>query len=181
MESLVSIARIVKTRGLRGEVAAEILTDFPDRFEIVERVYLNAPGKAFVERLEGFRLHRGRVILKFRDRDRLEEVEALVGCEVQVPDSERVALPEDVFFDSDLKGCRVFQRDDLLGRVDSVLKIGGDASNLVVVDAHDREFMIPMAREFIRGVDVRDRRIDVELPPGLVELSVERGRKRGEG
>ena len=180
MNSFVSIARIVKTHGLRGEVAAEILTDFPERFQLLDRVFLGAAGAAREERLESFRFaHRSRVILKFAGRDRIEEVEELVGCEVRVPESERVVPPEDVYFDSDLEGCLVYQGDNLLGRVDSILKVGESASNLVVVDERDREFMIPLAREFVRRVDVADRRIEVDLPPGLTDLAVDRGPKRG--
>ena len=174
MEALVSIARIVKTRGIRGEVVADLLTDFPERFEGLGSLLLVAPGKHFQETLEAFWFHKHRIILKFADRDSPEDVAELIGCEIQIPIEERIDLPEDTYFDSELEGCEVFQGGRRLGRVSDLLKVGDSATNLVIVDSEDREFMVPFVHEFIRSVSIAQRRIDVELPPGLLELAAKR-------
>ena len=118
----VAIAKIVRTRGIRGEVVAEILTEFPDRFRFLDRVHLSRLGFTGWEVLEHHWFQKNRVILRFKGRKTPHEVEALVGCEVQVPESERIELPDDTFFDSDLLGCQVIQGQDSLGLVVDVSK-----------------------------------------------------------
>jgi 16S rRNA processing protein RimM len=171
----VSVARILKTRGIRGEVAAEILTDFPERFAQLDRVFVSAPQGDFEESLERFWFHKNRVILKFKDRDRPHEVQELVGGDVWVPDSERVEAPEGFYFDSDLVGCQVIQQGRLLGHVDGIMRVGESPANLVIVDSENREFMVPLVGGFITGVYTERKTIEVDLPAGLLELAVDRG------
>ena len=172
MDDLVTVAKIIKTRGIRGELSAELLTDFPERFDRLDRVTLVGPQGTFEERIEACWFHQGRVILKFAGRGRPDEVAELVGCEVRIPADERVELPEDTYFDSDLQGCSVEDGGRALGRVSGVHHVSGELSNLVVVTDDGREFMIPLVGDFIRLVDVGRRRIEVNLPPGLTGLAV---------
>ena len=107
-EELVAVARVVKVRGLRGEVAAELLTDFPERFERVEELIAVTPaGERRTLAVEQSRLHAGRVLLKFAGFDTPEAARELVGFELTVPESEAVELEEGEFFDWQLEGCRV--------------------------------------------------------------------------
>lgn len=180
MSEFVTIAYIVKTRGIRGEVVADILTDIPGRFEELGRVRIWGEFHESWEELESFWFQKGRVILKFVGRDRPHEAEELVGCEVQLPEEERGELPDDYFYDSDLVGCLVFQGEDLLGEVTELLKVGGEATNLVVGTPEGREVMIPLVRAFVTGVDLSARRLQVDVPPGLLDLAVEqKPRKKG--
>ncbi|HUV12913.1 MAG TPA: ribosome maturation factor RimM [Acidobacteriota bacterium] len=180
MDQFVSIARIIKTRGIRGEVAAEILSDFPERFSSLSRVYLSSGSQGKWEVLEQHWFHGQRVIFKFEGRNRPHEVEDLIGYEVQVPLSERVGLPEDSFFDSDLIGCRVFEDEKVLGTVTSVLKVS-ETATLVVLAADDTEFMIPLVKQFIREVSIDSKAVHVQLPSGMVDLGVRTKYRRPEG
>ncbi|UCF36141.1 MAG: 16S rRNA processing protein RimM [Acidobacteriota bacterium] len=181
METFVTVARIVKTRGIHGEVVAEILTDFLERFDALNAVHLEGPCGERWEELERHWFHKGRVVLKFAGFNRPHEVECLIGCEVQVPLSERVEPPEDTYFDSDLTGCEIIQEGESLGVVVDLLKSGGAATNLVVRTSDDREFMIPLARAYIGSIDLETARIQVDLPPGLVELAVDRQERKKRG
>jgi 16S rRNA processing protein RimM len=178
LNQFVSIAKITKTHGVCGEVTAILLTDFPERFCRLREVRLFSAEASYWEEIERFRFHKKRVILKFRGRERPHEVQELLNCEVQVPESDRVELPEDTYFDSDLEGCRIFAGEQLLGEVVELLKSGGSPVNLVIATPDGREFMVPLVKEFVKEVDVRRARIRVELPPGLEELAVDR-RKKG--
>ncbi len=99
--SFVSIARIVKPRGIRGEVVAELLTDFPDRFSTVRQVRIFQASQVYNEELEQHWFHSGRVVLKFKGRSSPEEVQELIGGDVQVPESERYSLPQVFYYLSD--------------------------------------------------------------------------------
>src|ERR1044072_5360980 len=104
---LVVIARAVKPRGLKGEIVAEILTDFPARFEDLDELVLVSPGgERSTKRLEDFWFQNGRVVLKISGYDDVDTAKELVGFEFAVPESERVSLPEDHYYDWEVEGDR---------------------------------------------------------------------------
>ncbi len=168
---LVLVARVAKPRGVRGEVTADLLTDFPERFEWLEELIAVFPGGRR-ERLalEGHWLHGGRVILKFEGFDAPETAAALAGCELAVPESEAVELEEGEFYDWQLEGCRVETvegRD--VGTVREVLHTGGEAPVLIIRDEGGRENLVPLAESICVEIDVAARLIRVDAPEGLLE------------
>ena len=168
MAQFSSIARIVKRRGVRGEVAAELLTDFPERFSSLDEVRIFNGEKEYWEKIEKHWFYKTRVILKFRGRDRPEEVEELIGGDVQVSEDQRVSLPQDSYYHSDLIGCKVLENEEVLGGVTGILETGAAGCNLVVTRADGGEFMVPVVRKFVLKVDVEKKVIQVDLPSGLV-------------
>ncbi len=168
MAQFASIARIVKRRGVRGEVAAELLTDFPERFSSLDEVRIFNGETEYWEEIEKHWFHKNRVILKFRGRDRPEEVEELIGGDVQVSEDQRVSLPQDSYYHSDLIGCKVLENEEVLGGVTGILETGAAGCNLVVTRADGGEFMVPLVRKFVLKVDVGKKVIQVNLPSGLV-------------
>jgi 16S rRNA processing protein RimM len=168
---LVAVALAVKVRGVKGEVAADLLTDYPERFEDVEDLIAVFPGGRR-ERLalEDFWFHSGRVILKFAGYDTPEASAALVGCELTVPESEAVELEEGEFFDWQLEGCRAVTTGGReIGTVREVLRTGGDAPVLVIRDEGGRENLVPFAETICVEVDVERREILVDAPEGLLD------------
>ncbi len=169
---LVAVARVVKVRGLRGEVAAELLTDFPERFEWVEELIAVTPaGERRTLAIEQSRLHAGRVLLKFAGYDTPEAARELVGYELTVPESEAVELEEGEFFDWQIEGCRVETVEGRpLGAVTKVLHYG--AAPVLVVregDAEGREHLIPLAESICVEIDLERKFIRVDPPEGLLE------------
>ena len=169
-EELVAVARVVKVRGLRGEVAAELLTDFPERFEWTEELIAVTPaGARHALAVEQSRLHAGRVLLKFAGYDTPEAAQALVGFELCVPERDAVELEEDEFFDWQLEGCRVETVEGRgLGSVREVWHYGA-APILVVRDEQKREALIPLARSICVLIDTDAKLIRVDPPEGLIE------------
>ena len=168
---LVLIARVAKPRGLKGEVACDLLTDFPERFEWLEEVIAVFPGgRRRRLNLEGHWLHGGRVILKFAGFDSPEASAALAGCELAVPESEAVELEEGEFYDWQLEGCRVETVGGAeVGAVSEVLHTGGEAPVLVILDERNRENLVPLAESICVEIDVDAKLIRVDAPEGLLE------------
>src|SRR5262245_29136381 len=105
---LISVARIARPQGHRGEVIADLLTDFPERFAGLGRVYVKrADGRLLLLDLENSRLHKGRVALKFAGCDSISGAEELRDARVMVSRDQLVELPEDTYYDLDLIGCEV--------------------------------------------------------------------------
>lgn len=169
-EDLVAIAKVVKARGLRGEVVAELLTDFPERFEATEEIQMLLPGGVRRRlKIEKFWFQKDRIIIKFESVDTVDEAEQLRAAEVCVPESEAVDLDEGEYFDWELEGCEVTTvSGDAIGRVKELMKTGG-TENLVVEGA-TKEYLIPFAAAICVEVDVENRRILIDPPEGLLEF-----------
>ncbi|HEX8293039.1 MAG TPA: ribosome maturation factor RimM [Pyrinomonadaceae bacterium] len=169
---LVTVARVAKPRGLKGEVACDLLTDFPERFGRLEELVAVFPGGRRERlKLEGHWLHGGRVVLKLGGYDSPEASAALAGCELAVPESEAVELEEGEFYDWQLEGCRVVTVGGAeVGAVREVLHTGGEAPVLVILDGGGRENLVPLAESICVEIDVGAKLIRVDPPEGLLEL-----------
>ena len=166
----VVIARAVKPRGLKGEIVAELLTDFPERFEDLEELVLVSPsGERTTKQLEDFWFQNDRVVLKLTGYDDVETAKELVGFEFAVPESERVQLPDDHYYDWELEGCTVKVGAESIGQVSSVMKTGG-AEILVVRNQDGTERLIPLADSIVVEVDAERKTIVVDPPEGLLDL-----------
>lgn len=169
-DDLIVIARAVRTHGLKGEIVAELLTDFPERFEEVDELILVAPsGERQAGQLEDFWFQKDRVVLKLAGYDDVDRAKELIGYDFAVPDSERVTLEEDEFYDWELEGCTVKVDDKSIGQVRSVLKTGG-AEILVVSDGSGKEQLVPLAAEIVVKIDTAAKVILIDPPEGLLEL-----------
>ena len=106
-----AVARIVKPQGRRGEVVADILTDFPERFENLNRAFLeNANGDPRAVEIEDTWPHKGRIVLKFSGVDSIDQADPLRGLHVFIPREDRVALSEHQYYVWELEGCRVIHQ-----------------------------------------------------------------------
>jgi len=170
MEELVAVAKIVRTRGLKGEVVAEILTDFPERFADLDVVTAVRPGGDRSElKIERSWFQNGRVILKFAGYDSIESGDTLRDVEICIPESDAVQLDEGEYFDWQLAGCRVETVDGLqLGEVRELMRTGG--TELLVVDGETKEHLIPFANSICVEVDVENKLIRVDAPEGLLDF-----------
>lgn len=170
MEDLVAIAKIVKTRGIRGEVVADVLTDFPDRFDGLSDVTGVGPdGKRSELKIEDFWFQKDRVVLRFAGYNSVDQSEALRGFEICVPESSTPSLGEDEFFDWQLAGCEVETVDgQRIGKVREIMRTGG--TEILVVEGDSREYLIPFAEAICREVDIDAKRIQIDPPEGLLEF-----------
>jgi 16S rRNA processing protein RimM len=167
---------VLGPQGRRGEVLAELHTDFPERFDERRKLWLLAKdgGRREVE-LEEHWFHKGGVVLKFAAVDSISGAEKLAGSEVQVPSEERAKLEPGAAYVNDIVGADVWIEDGhrFLGRVSEV-QFGGGAAPLLVVKlpvcATQNEVLVPFAQEFVKQFDVAGKRIDMELPEGLLEV-----------
>ena len=169
---LVAVAKVVKTRGLRGEVVAELLTDFPERFEGLDEVLAVRPaGGRERLALEEHWFQGERVVLKFEKYDSPESAAALVGCELAVPEEEAVELEEGEFYEWQLVGCRAETVEGReLGTVSQLLRTGGEAPVLVIDAGGGREHLVPFAESICVEIDPERRLIRVDAPEGLLDF-----------
>lgn len=161
----VVVAVLGRARGIHGELTAFSLSK-PERYASLREVFLFPEGSR--QQVEAAWFHDNRLILKFRGVDTMSDAERLAGCEVRVPRGERMQLDPGEYFESDLIGCEVIERQGgaSLGRV-TALQDGG-TSGLLEVDGW---LLIPFVRAICVDIQPEARRIVVDLPAGLKELN----------
>src|SRR6476660_8582658 len=173
----VTIARVAKTQGRHGEVAATLLTDFPELFETRRKLFAlgesarAGQGSAAERRqmdLDEHWFHKGMVVFKFAGVDSISDAETLVGSEIQIPRSERAALGSDEFYVSDLAGCTVTDSGREIGRIKDVQFGSGEAPLLVIQG--EKEYLVPFAAAYIEKIALEQKRLEMKLPEGLLEL-----------
>ncbi len=170
-DELIVVAHIVKVRGLRGEVVADLLTDFPDRFENLKSLIgISAEGSQRSLQIEEQWFHGRRLVLKFAGFDSIDEAKQLVDYDLAVSADERIELPSDSFYEWELVGCRVETIEGKsIGKVTGVMRTGG-VEILTVVDEDERDRMIPMASDIVVEIDKNNKLIRIDPPEGLLEL-----------
>jgi len=170
MEDLVAIARIVKPRGLRGESVADVLTDFPERFDGLERVTAVMPkGERLDLKIEDSWFQKNRIVIKFEGYDSVEAAETLRNADICIAESEAVELETDEFFDWELTGCRVETiNGENVGTVREVMRTGG--TEILVIAGDEKEFLIPFAETICVEVDVDQKVIKIDPPEGLLDF-----------
>jgi 16S rRNA processing protein RimM len=162
----VAVGQVVKPHGVRGEVAVEVLTDFPGRFALLETVYIGEADPRPVP-VESFRLHKGRALLKFGGYDDRTAVESLRGEMVMVPVDEAMPLEPDEYYQQDLIGLEVWTTDDeLLGEVVDILETG--ANDVFIVEGDRGEVLLPAIEQVVKWIDLEENRMLVELMEGLI-------------
>src|SRR5438270_4326998 len=169
-QEFITIARVAKTQGRHGEVAAELHTDFPEKFAERARLFaLDADGKRRELRLESHWLHKSYVVLKFAGVASISDAESLIGSEIQVPREQRAEVEAGAAYVSDLVGCEVFDHGRAIGSVKDV-QFGAGEAPLLQIFKGSKEILIPFAQEFIAGIDIEGKRVDMKLPAGMLEL-----------
>jgi 16S rRNA processing protein RimM len=169
--SHIAIARIVRTRGNRGEVLAELHTDFPARFSLLDRVWVEFPdGRMQSLALERYWEHQGRPVLKLGGIESIADAEMLVGAWIEIDADQTVPLPKGTYWDRDLIGCSLRNAGgERLGVVVGIMRIAGNSQ--LIVQGDRGEFLVPVSAAICREISIARKEILVELPEGLMDLN----------
>ena len=188
------LARIRRPQGRKGEVFAEILTDFPEKFAQRRRLWLlkiegaGAPGPSHLGtretkpidldprpvQLTNHWLHKGGIVLHFAGADSITAAETLAGLIVAIPLAERAPLGDGEVYIADLIGCALVdvagEAPVEVGVIEDVDRTAGPVA-LLVVRTVAGEVLIPFAKSYLRRLDLAARRVEMALPEGLAGLN----------
>lgn len=179
------LARLKRPQGRKGELWAEILTDFPEKFAERKQLWLLAESSAGLvtstpreAALSNHWLHKGGIVLHFLGVDSINDAEKLAGLIVAIPLEQRAPLAEGEAYIGDLTGCALFDVEygepALIGEIEGVDRTAGPVPLLVVRGRNTRhgdEILIPFAKSYLRKIDIAGKRVEMALPIGLVNLN----------
>lgn len=181
------LARIRRPQGRKGEVFADILTDFPEKFAERRRVWLVAdpdaprakagvrPAAREVELVNDWQ-HKGGIVLHFAQSNSISEAELLAGLIVAIPPEQRAPLGDEEVYIADLVGCELVdvsgEAPVVVGRIEEVNRTAGPVALLVVIaEGSEDEILVPFAKSYLRRIDLDGKRVEMALPEGLIGLN----------
>jgi 16S rRNA processing protein RimM len=173
----ITLARVVKTQGRRGEVAAETHSDIPERFTAGMKLFALPKAKGSEQdarrelEVEEIWPHKGLLVFKFAGLDSISDAEVLIGSELQIPVAERAKLEQGWTYVSDLIGSAVLDRGREIGRIADVEFGAGEAPLLIVTDSAGKKFDVPFAEAYLEGVDIAQHQVRLNLPEGMLEVN----------
>lgn len=160
----------MKTQGRHGEVAVEVHSDVPERFQPQMRLFALMKEEVRRElKVEALWSHKNYLVLKFEGVDSISGAEELLGCELQVPRCRRAQLESGWTYVSELIGCSVFDNGREIGKIADV-KFGAGEAPLLIVKAGKKEYEIPYAEAYLESVSLEQKQIRMRLPEGMLEL-----------
>jgi 16S rRNA processing protein RimM len=182
-ELWVWLAHIRRPQGRKGEVFADILTDFPEKFVQRRQLWLlhegvTKAGDSLPPRpvqLKTHWLHKGGVVLHFEGVESISDAEKLAHLIVAIPREQRAPLAEGEVYISDLIGCVLVDMANpdspaVVGVIQDVERSLGPVP-ILMVRGTEGEVLVPFAKDYLRKIDLEAKRVEMALPEGLVDLN----------
>lgn len=166
---LITIGKARKPWGVKGEIAVDLLTDFPERFRKLTSVVLVSPrGEEITCTVAGVRYLGGEPLLKLAGYDSPEQAKALNNWFIKIPEAEAEPLPEGQYYWFELIGMEVWSESgERLGVIDDIFETG--SNDVYVMKRGGREVYLPATKEVIRQVDRKARRMTIHVMDGLLD------------
>ncbi|HEX9942887.1 MAG TPA: ribosome maturation factor RimM [Thermoanaerobaculia bacterium] len=169
----VAVGRVLRPHGVRGEVVVEVLSDVPGRFKKGSRITGVREGAPPISlTVAASRAHKSGAVVRFEGYEDRDQAGELRGLDLEVPRSEVPKAPRGTYYQFELLGCLCRNGGEELGRVVEVVEDGGGV--MLIVEGEGQRVPVPFVKEFLRKVDVAAGRIDLALPPGLLETCASR-------
>jgi 16S rRNA processing protein RimM len=164
----IAVGKIIKVYGVQGHIKAIPYSGFPDRFTHLRMVYIEGGEGMCGFILEDVQVQNEVSLLKLRGIETRETAGTFVKKELWVPEEQQIELPEGEYFIHDLIGLEVFDTDgESVGKLEEVLLNAGN--NVYVVREDQREILIPAVPEFIKLIDLQQKKMVVQLIEGMLE------------
>lgn len=168
-DNYITIGQITRFQGNKGELRVKPLTDIPERFFELEKVYLKNEENIVELEIEYIRFHKQFVIIKFLSVNSISDAEKYKNFNVLIPDTEKLILPEDHYYVDSLIDMEVYLKDDsYLGILIDIIDTSG--TDIFLIKGKTKDFMIPASKEMILDINFEENKIIVEPVKGLLDL-----------
>ncbi|MBM7677913.1 ribosome maturation factor RimM [Gracilibacillus alcaliphilus] len=163
------VGKIVNTHGIKGEVRVIRITDFEERFEIGNVLWIKKKDEEQLQQvtIDGHRLHKNFDLLHFEGWNNINDVEPFKDSLLVINKEQLADLAENEFYYHEIVGCEVKTTDGLwIGKVTEILSPG--ANDIWVVKGEGKQHLIPYIEDVVKQVDVENGEITIEPMEGLL-------------
>lgn len=169
-KELFRVGKIINTHGLKGELKIFRVSDFDNRFEIGNIMYITTEMKNPIKvTIKNHRIHKGFDLIIFEEFNDINDVEKYKGSELKITGNQLKKLPENEYYYYEIIGCDVFNvTGELIGNVKEILTPGAN-DVWVLKRADKKDLLIPYIKDVVKKIDIKNKRIDIELIEGLID------------
>jgi 16S rRNA processing protein RimM len=167
---LIIVGKIRKCFGVNGEVSVESLSHSLSRFRKLKKVYLGFnQDKLFPTEVISCRINLQKVILKFSSFNNISEIQDFIGSYVFIDSADSIRPPEGKFFQHELLGLDIVDKNAVnYGVLKEILSL--PAYDIYIIKYHNKDVLIPAIPEFIISVDLKNRKIVINVVDGLFDV-----------
>lgn len=167
MKKMLRVGKITNTHGLKGDLKVLPLTDYMERFEELDWVYIDGNSEKFY--IKDVKYMSTLVLLSFKGYEDINMVEKFKDKYLLIDESQRRDLPEDIYYIADIIGLDVYTvKDEYIGKVKDIIQTGPSEIYVIKCD-NGKEIMIPAVKEFVPGICLEKKRITVDPIEGMIE------------
>ena len=163
------VGKIVGTHGIKGEVKVKRITDFVERFDKGNILYIQEDQEEISLTIDGFRTHKNMDILHFEGLNSINDVEPFKGATLKIKKEQLTELDEHEYYYHEIIGCTMYTTaGDRLGVIESILSPGAN-DVWVVQSSNGKELLIPYIEDVVKKIDVDNKQVTIELMEGLID------------
>lgn len=164
MTEMISIGKVIKTQGIKGDLKIFPYLDYPEHVKELDFVFLNDQ-KFEVQKI---RFQSRFVVMKLKGCDSIDSGKQFVGCLLEIPKNKLKKLSSDQFYWHDLIGLTVFDESGHeYGKVESIFPTG--SNDVFLVKDKENERLLPAIKDVIKEVDIKNKKIIIHLINGLFD------------
>lgn len=169
MTKYLEIGQIVNTFGIKGMVKVKPFTDNIERFDELEKVYIeNKKGKKEYE-IEEVKYHKNMVLIKFKGIENPEDANLLRESYLLVDRANEKPLEEGTYYIVDMIGLDVYtDENELLGKLEDIFNTGSNDIYVVKNDELGKQILLPAIDDVLKEIDMDNKKVIVHLIPGLI-------------
>lgn len=168
MQEFLEIGQIVNTFGIKGMVKIKPFTDDINRFDDLEKIYIEKNNNKKEYEIEEVKYHKGMVLMKLKGVNTPEEAELLRNYYLKVKREDEPELEEGTYYIVDLIGLDVYSDDGkLLGKLDDIFNTGSN-DIYVVKDELGKQILLPAISDVVKDINLEEKKIIVHILNGLI-------------
>lgn len=163
------VGKVLRPRGLKGEVKVKIITSFPEHFQNLKTLFAKTENEWQSYSIIDVILSNKAVYLKFAEIISLDQADKLRGKELFIEREQLTDLSEGEFYVHDMIGMQVVSEEgEKLGELLDVETYAGN-DVYVVKSPSGKELLIPAIQDVVKNVDLKNKTMTIHLMDGLLD------------
>ncbi len=166
---MIRVGKITNTHGHKGALKVQPMTDYPERFEELEDLYMVDGDKKEKLSITSVKYQKNNLILEFKEIKDMNQAELYKGKYLFIEVKDARPLPEGRYYIFQLIGLDVYEDDVFLGKIREVIQTGSNDVYIVKRGEGEKDLLIPALKKVVKNIDLENKKMQVELLEGTLD------------